>query len=112
MRKCEGIDKIKEPIMKFSSTRMARLSGLLREGKEEVDESDSKEEKDMKETDEVDETYEVDEADMKELEESIQVRKVIRAELEQMWASGQVFGKKSGKPKGVTMGFAGIGFKK
>lgn len=109
MKRSKGIDRSKEPIMKFSSARMARLSGLLREGKEEVDETD---EKDMKETDEVDETYEVDEGSVQEIEESIQVRKVIRAELEQMWASGQVFGKKTGKPKGVTMGFAGIGFKK
>lgn len=106
--------------MKFSATRMAALSGLLREGKDveekdekEVKEADDKaEEKDMKEADEVEETYEVDEDACREIEESIQIRKFVRQELEQLWASGQVFGKKATNQKGVTMGFAGIGFKK
>lgn len=103
--------------MRFNKSRMATLSGLLREGKEEEgkNEADEAKMKDVKETDEVDEcgeTYEVDEADVKEIEESIQIRRIVRGELEQMWASGQVFGKKAGKTKGVTLGFTGVGFKR
>jgi len=107
--------------MNFSKNRMARLSGLLREGKEEeadTNEAEETEGEDVKEADEVDEadhkdeTYEVDETDVQEIEESLKIRRLVRGELEQMWASGQVFGKKSGKPKGITMGFTGIGFKR
>ena len=39
------------------------------------------------------------------------MKSIIRDELASNWASGQVFGKKTGAPRGVTMGFKGIGFK-
>jgi hypothetical protein len=39
------------------------------------------------------------------------MKSIIRDELASNWASGQVFGKKTGASRGVTMGFKGIGFK-
>ena len=42
-----------------------------------------------------------------------EIREAVRQELESMWSSGQVFGKKSKSRSGeVTMGFSGVGFKK
>mgnify|MGYP003352835994 CR=1 FL=1 len=50
--------------------------------------------------------------DESEIDEA-KIREAVRSELESMWASGQVFGKKSKSRRGeVTMGFSGIGFKK
>ena len=100
--------------MQFNSKRLAQLSGLLTEGaedtaKEEVDEG-------CEQCDEtVDEGYEesnetVDEMKSEELDES-HVRSIIRSQLETIWASGAVFGKEVTQSNGVTMGFAGPGFK-
>ena len=40
------------------------------------------------------------------------LRQFIRGEIDSAWATGEVFGRKAPRTKGVTMGFAGIGFKK
>jgi hypothetical protein len=127
--------------MLFGKARMMKLSGLLREGVEEAGacecggtvyedsgcsecgggamyEGDPKDESKDESKDEMkhemkDEsgTYEVDDDGLKEIEESIKFRRMVRGELEQMWATGQVFGKKAPRRNGVTMGFKGIGFK-
>lgn len=56
-------------------------------------------------------TEECDENDETVSEEKI--RETVRAELDRMWASGEVFGKRATNSRGqVTMGFAGVGFKK
>jgi len=120
--------------MQFNRGRMAKLAGLLREGKEDMDEADEAEvkEAEQEEGDKVDEAemdecgggmYEIDEAGMDELEESFDLRKAIRDEIKRSlssrddntsrYTSGQVFGKRSRNPQGtVTMGFPGIGFKR
>ena len=121
--------------MIFSKNRMLKVAGLLKEGAEhegdscsecggymneegtcecgggmyEADEEKAPEEKEMKK--EADKTYEVDEAGLEEIAESMKFRRAVRSEIEQMWASGQVFGKKPTRRNGVTMGFKGIGFK-
>lgn len=41
-----------------------------------------------------------------------EIRETIREELASLWSSGQVFGKRKEGAEGVTLGFAGIGFKK
>ena len=41
-----------------------------------------------------------------------EIRETVREELASLWASGQVFGTKKEENGGVTLGFAGIGFKK
>lgn len=103
--------------MLFESKRLMELAGIkgetpgmLTEGKvadeetpaEECDESDKKEE----------EVSEADKAkDRDESEEEI--REAVRNELQRMWASGEVFGKRATNKAGqVTMGFPGVGFKK
>jgi len=120
--------------MQFNRSRMAKLAGLLREGKEEMEEADeadvkeaAEEEGDQVEEADMDECgggmYEIDEAGMEELEESFDLRKAIRDELKRAlskrddatsrYTSGQVFGKRSRNAPGtVTMGFPGIGFKR
>ena len=40
------------------------------------------------------------------------LRQFIRGEIDSAWATGEVFGRKAPRANGVTMGFAGIGFKK
>lgn len=120
--------------MIFGKARMMKLSGLLRESVEEAgtcecggsmyeegcsecggasmyEESDSKDKHEAKDEKEEDDVFEVDEKDIEEIEESVKFRRIIRGELESMWASGQVFGKKATRRNGVTMGFKGIGFK-
>ena len=66
------------------------------------------------ETDKVGECDESDkiseEADA--IKESLKLRRVVKSELERMWASGEVFGKKAANKDGVTMGFLGVGFKR
>jgi hypothetical protein len=114
--------------MEFNKNRMLRLSGLLRESVEEAsscdecggsmyeggtcecggsmyEKADKDESKDKVE--ESDETVEK----VKENVAEMHVRRKVRAQLEEMWASGQVFGKKAPHRNGVTMGFKGIGFK-
>ena len=74
---------------------------------------EEEEDKDKKKSDKKNEAdvYELDEEGLQEIEESVKFRKMVRGELESMWASGQVFGKKATRRGGVTMGFKGIGFK-
>ena len=119
--------------MTFSKNRMLKIAGLLSEGAEHegkscsecggymseagtcecggsMYETDDKEEKKDDEKNEG-ETYEVDEKGLEEIAESMKFRRAVRSELESMWASGQVFGKKAPRRNGLTMGFKGIGFK-
>lgn len=106
--------------MEFNKNRMLRLSGLLRESVEESASCDEcggamYEEGTCEcggkgyamEADEADETVEK----VKENVAEMHVRRKVRSQLEEMWASGQVFGKKAPRRNGVTMGFKGIGFK-
>jgi uncharacterized Zn finger protein (UPF0148 family) len=116
--------------MTFSKNRMLKVAGLLKEGAEEgaktcsdcgsymtedgkcecnMHESDKKgkEDKDKNEG----ETYEIDSEGIEEIAESMKFRRHVRSHLESMWASGNVFDKKSPRRSGVTMGFKGIGFK-
>jgi len=122
--------------MTFSKNRMLKIAGLLSEGAEHeakscsecggymneegtcecgggMYETDGKDEADDKEDKKKDEgeTYEVDEKGLEEIAESMRFRRAVRSEIESMWASGQVFGKKAPRRNGVTMGFKGIGFK-
>jgi len=123
--------------MKFSTQRVAKLAGLLRESKEvdetyemqgtneldEMDVLDGDMHGEMDEMGEDDQYYEVDETSMQELEESFDLRKAIRSEITRAlsardratrgYTSGQVFGRTTrSKPGTVTMGFPGIGFKR
>lgn len=118
----------------FGKARMMKLSGLLRESVEEAgtcecggsmyedsgcsecggsmyETKDEPHDESKDESKDEAATYEVDEEGLKEIEESVKFRKMVRGELESMWASGQVFGKKATRRGGVTMGFKGIGFK-
>ena len=112
--------------MILESKRLLELAGLpvegesklLKESREAIYEfssndgvtakKDDEEEEDAQECDEADEVSK--EAD--EIKESMKVRRVVRSELERMWASGEVFGKTAAKKDGVTMGFLGVGFKR
>jgi hypothetical protein len=122
--------------MTFSKNRLLKIAGLLKEGAEneekscsecggdmyeggtcecgggmyEADEADDADGKDDKKKDEG-ETYEVDDKGLEEIAESMKFRRAVRSEIESMWASGQVFGKKPARRGGVTLGFKGIGFK-
>ena len=91
--------------MQFNSRRLAQLSGLLTEGAEDKD-NEACEQCD----EEVYEAKSEEPQTEEELEESL-VRNFIRSELETVWASGAVFGRKPSQAAGVTMGFAGVGFK-
>jgi hypothetical protein len=99
-------------------------SNLLNESSENINEFSSNDgvtvkkdsEKDATKDEEV-EAQECDESDAvskdaDEIKESLRVRRVVRSELERMWASGEVFGKTASKKDGVTMGFLGVGFKR
>ena len=108
--------------MILESKRLLELAGLpvegesnlLKESREAIYEFSSndgvteEEESDAQECDEADEVSK--EAD--EIKESLKVRRVVRSELERMWASGEVFGKTATKKDGITMGFLGVGFKR
>jgi hypothetical protein len=102
--------------MIFESKRFSELAGLPVEGESnllnESKENDKVEEfssnDGVTEGESSDSQDECDETDM--MEEKI--RETVRRELESMWASGQVFGKKTKKSQGITMGFMGVGFKK
>ena len=114
--------------MILESKRLLELAGLpveeeqniLKESREVVKEFSSNDGVTVKKDDEEeeeDEKKECDESDKisdeaEEIKESLRLRRVVRSELERMWASGEVFGKKASKKDGVTMGFLGVGFKR
>lgn len=116
--------------MILESKRLLELAGLpveeqniLNESREVVKEFSSNDGVTVKKDDEEDEEdeevepQECDESDKiseeaEEIKESLRLRRVVRSELERMWASGEVFGKKASKNDGVTMGFLGVGFKR
>lgn len=105
--------------MIFESKRLLELAGLpvdsdsnlLKESKEEEEKSveEFSSNDGVTEGDAPSETEECDEGDASSDEE---IREAVRAQLEQMWASGEVFGRKSSNRGGVTLGFPGVGFKK
>lgn len=92
------LSESKEVVREFSSN-----DGVTVKKGEEEEEEDEK-----KECDESDEIS----AEAEEIKESLRLRRVVRSELERMWASGEVFGKTAAKKDGVTMGFLGVGFKR
>ena len=105
--------------MLFESKRLLELAGLpvegassvLTEGVEQIKEFSSNDGVTVK--DEEDEEGEEEEEAAKECKEEKEIREAVRAEIEHMWASGEVFGTRSKSKKGqVTLGFMGVGFKK
>ena len=98
--------------------RINHLAGLEdADGKSVLAESvklDEKHDDKDDEDDEAEECFEVDESDLNEIAESIRLRKKIRSELEGLWASGQVFGRKGTSGNGIAPGamIPGIGFKR
>ncbi len=105
-------------LLELAGLPAEETSNLLSESKEVVKEFSSndgvtvdKKDKKDDEAQECDESDEISkEAD--EIKESLALRRVVRSELERMWASGEVFGKTAAKKDGVTMGFLGVGFKR
>jgi len=90
----------------FESSRLLELAGikgtdgLLTESIGQQDSKDSDGAAASSET--------VPETDLTEDE----IRETIREELSSLWSSGKVFGKQNEDAVGVTLGFAGFGFKK
>ncbi len=92
--------------MFFNQERLLELAGIKGDGSNLLNESVEKNE--FSSNDGVTEEESCDESQQDESE----IRETIRAEIEHMWSSGQVFGKKSKNKDGqVTLGFPGIGFK-
>lgn len=105
--------------MIFESKRLLELAGLPVEGESNLL-NESKEEKgDMEEFSSDDGVTEGEEPGEKEecdegeqVDDDEKIREAVRSQLAQMWASGEVFGRKAAKRSGVTLGFPGVGFKK
>ena len=93
--------------MLFESKRLLELAGLPVEGESNV----------LTESAIVDESSNCEENEnanvQEEYKDECEIREAVRAEIEKMWASGNIFGGKSRSKNGhVTMGFPGVGFKK
>jgi hypothetical protein len=103
--------------MIFESKRLLELAGLpvegesslLKESKEDDKVEEFSSDDGVTEGDAADEKEECDEADGSDEEK---IREAVRSQLEHMWASGEVFGRKAANRGGVTQGFPGVGFKK
>lgn len=106
--------------MIFESKRLLELAGIQSEGESNVL-TENKTLKEFSSNDNVTEKEEMEERcsedeqqeEGDDCSEENEIREAVRKELESLWASGQVFGKKSNSQGNrVTMGFPGIGFKK
>lgn len=93
--------------MLFESKRLLELAGIKSETEGLLTEGASQELDEFSNNDGVTEREE-DES----CSEEDSLRETVRLEIERMWASGEVFGKKSSNKDGVTMGFLGAGFKR
>ena len=92
--------------MFFSQERLLELAGIKGDGSNLLNESAQKNE--FSSDDGATEEESCDEGQ----EDESKIRETIRAEIEHIWSSGEVFGRKARNNKGqVTVGFPGIGFK-
>jgi hypothetical protein len=103
--------------MIFESKRLLELAGLPVEGesnllKESKEEEGKKDVEEFSSNDGVTEGEAPPEKDECDEGDDAAIREAVRSQLEQMWASGEVFGRKAANRGGVTLGFPGVGFKK
>jgi hypothetical protein len=95
--------------MLFESKRLLELAGLPVEGASNVLTEGAAHDEEEGEEKAVSEG----EKDASECDEEDKIRESVRAEIERMWASGEVFGTRASTKKGqLTLGFPGVGFKK
>ena len=96
--------------MLLESKRLMELAGIKSDEPNVLTESVAVE-SDEKESDV--RVSEADECKEDVMENEEEIREAVRKELDRMWASGEVFGKRAKNVPGhITMGFAGVGFKK
>lgn len=106
--------------MIFESKRLLELAGLPVDGESNLLKESKEEKSDIEEFSSDDGVTEGDAAEEKEecdegesaSDDEDKIREAVRSQLEKMWASGEVFGRKASKRAGVTLGFPGVGFKK